>query len=231
MTFRSLLLASFVVLCARALTFAQGPIRLREVVTSGTAYHVSTHVDLSGELTVPPDEGQKSPSKVQLTGRSFIEYAVSRGLQIFLLSWRNPGKEQADWDLDTYAARVLQAIDAVREITGSDDVNTIGFCAGGIINTGVLNHLAATGDTRIHSASFAVTMLDFGQRAPIQAFSNAKLLSFARAHARLLLAGVRLGDRDRVVDLGEVVRERRLDHDALDLLDAALVRPAALSVA
>jgi polyhydroxyalkanoate synthase len=63
-------------------------------------------------------------------------------------------------------------------------VNTIGFCAGGIINTGVLNHLAATADTRIHSASFAVTMLDFGQRAPIQAFSNAKLLSFTRARSR-----------------------------------------------
>src|SRR6202023_285965 len=83
---------------------------------------------------------------------------------------RNPGNEQADWDLDTYAARVLRAIDAVREITGSDDVNTIGFCAGGVITTGVLNHLAATGDTRIRSASFAVTLLDFGQRAPIQAF-------------------------------------------------------------
>jgi polyhydroxyalkanoate synthase len=117
-------------------------------------------------------------------GRSFIEYSLSRGLQTFLLSWRNPGKEHADWDLDTYGARVLRAIDAVCEITGSDDVNVIDFCAGGIINSGVLNHLAATADTPIHSASFAVTMLDFSQRAPIQAFSNAKLLSFARARSR-----------------------------------------------
>ena len=37
---------------------------------------------------------------------------------------------------------------------------------------------------RIRSASFAVTMLDFGQRAPIQAFSQARLLSFARARSR-----------------------------------------------
>lgn len=37
-------------------------------------------------------------------GRSFVEYAVSRGLQTFLISWRNPQKEHADWDLDTYAA-------------------------------------------------------------------------------------------------------------------------------
>src|SRR5439155_13817583 len=74
MTFRSFLLASVAVLCARASTFAQGPIRLKEVVTPGAAYHVSTHVDLGGELTVPPEEGQKTPSKVSLVGRSFIEY-------------------------------------------------------------------------------------------------------------------------------------------------------------
>ena len=97
-------------------------------------------------------------------GRSFVEYAVGRGLQTFMLSWRNPTKEQGDWDLDAYAGRVLSAVDTVREVTGSPDVNVIGFCAGGIINSGVLNHLAATGDDRIHTASFAVTLLDFGQR-------------------------------------------------------------------
>src|SRR5262245_31381251 len=70
----SFLIAWSSVLCAGASSFAQGPIRLREVVTAGTTHHVSTHVDLAGELTVPPDEGQKSPSKVSLVGRSFIEY-------------------------------------------------------------------------------------------------------------------------------------------------------------
>ena len=134
-------------------------------------------------LIVPPPIGRFYFLDLR-PGRSFIEYSLARGLQSFVLSWRNPGKEQRDWDLDTYAARVLRAIDAIRDITGSGDVNTIGFCAGGIITTGVLNHLAATRDARIRSASFAVTMLDFGQRAPIQAFSNARLLSFTRGRSR-----------------------------------------------
>jgi polyhydroxyalkanoate synthase subunit PhaC len=134
-------------------------------------------------LVVPPPIGRFYFLDLR-PGRSFVEYSVARGLQTFVLSWRNPGREQRDWDLDTYAARVLRAIDAIRDITGSSDVNTIGFCAGGIITTGVLNHLAATRDARIHAASFAVTLLDFGQRAPIQAFSNARLLSFARARSR-----------------------------------------------
>jgi polyhydroxyalkanoate synthase len=79
--------------------------------------------------------------------RSFVEYAVSRGLQTLMLSWRNPGPEQAGWDLEVHARRVLSAIEVAREVTGSPDVDVIGFCAGGIITTTVLNHLAAAAMT------------------------------------------------------------------------------------
>ena len=78
------------------------------------------------------------------------------------------------------------AIDTVREVSGSDDVNVIGFCAGGIITTTLLNHLTAIGDERVHSMSYAVTLLDFefGDRAPITAMSSAHLLRFAQARSR-----------------------------------------------
>ncbi len=134
-------------------------------------------------LVVPPPIGRYYFLDLR-PGRSFVEYAVSQGMQTFLVSWRNPGVEQGDWTLDTYAARVLLAIDAIREVTGSPDVNVVGFCAGGIINSSILNHLASIGDDRIHSATYAVTLLDFSQKAPIQAFSNAKLLSLARLRSR-----------------------------------------------
>ncbi|MBL8928021.1 MAG: alpha/beta fold hydrolase [Pseudonocardia sp.] len=119
-------------------------------------------------------------------GRSFVEYALSQGTSTFLLSWRNPTAEQGTWGLDDYAKRVSDAIDTVREVSGSDDVNVIGFCAGGIITTTLLNHLAAIGDERVHSMSYAVTLLDFDfdARAQISAFSNAQLLRFAQSRSR-----------------------------------------------
>ena len=78
------------------------------------------------------------------------------------------------------------AIDAVREVTGSDDVNVIGFCAGGIITTTLLNHLAAIGDERVHSCR---------SRSPCSTSSSATarrsmpcpapdLLRFAQARSR-----------------------------------------------
>jgi len=116
--------------------------------------------------------------------RSFVEYTVGRGIQTFLLSWRNPTKDQAHWSIDTYAQRILSAIDDVRATTGSEDVNVIGFCAGGILNSVVLNHLAARGDTRVNAASYAVTLLDWSGNNPISAFQAAPVISLAKWRSR-----------------------------------------------
>jgi polyhydroxyalkanoate synthase subunit PhaC len=113
-------------------------------------------------------------------GRSFVEYAVSRGLQVFMLSWRNPGRNQRDWDADTYAGRVLSAIDTVLGITGARDLSTLGFCAGGILQSAVLSHLAASDDRRVANASFAVTLLDFSSPAPLGAVMSPSLLRGAQ---------------------------------------------------
>jgi polyhydroxyalkanoate synthase len=130
-------------------------------------------------LIVPPPIGRFYFLDLR-PGRSFVEFAVSRGFQVFLLSWRNPGPAQGDWGLDDYAARVSTAINTVLEISSQTDVNLMGFCAGGIISTILLNHLAATGDDRVHSISYGVTLLDFAQSAPLGAFQNRRLLDFAR---------------------------------------------------
>jgi polyhydroxyalkanoate synthase len=130
-------------------------------------------------LVVPPPIGRYYFVDLAPT-RSFVEYATSSGAQVFMLSWRNPTREQAGWDLDTDAGRVSTAIDTVREVAGSADVNLMAFCAGGIISTGLLSHMAADRDSRVNSMSYAVTLLDYGERAPIAAYGNRGLLAFAR---------------------------------------------------
>jgi len=134
-------------------------------------------------LVIPPPIGRYYFLDLR-PGRSFVEYAVSQGLQVFMLSWRNPQPEQADWGMDDYGGGVVAALDTVREITGADDVNTIGFCAGGILMSTVLSHLALTGSPVVHSASYGVTLLDFDSEAPIGAFSAPRLLELARQDSR-----------------------------------------------
>jgi polyhydroxyalkanoate synthase len=134
-------------------------------------------------LIVPPPIGRFYFLDLR-PGRSFVEYAVANELQTFLLSWRNPGPDQGNWGLDDYAAAVSSAIDQVRAITGSAEVNLVGFCAGGIVSATLLSHLAAIGDERVHSATLGVTLLDFAMKAPLGAFNDRGLLSLIRQRSQ-----------------------------------------------
>lgn len=168
----------------RNLALTPGAVVARDEVGELLQYSPTTETVFERPiLVVPPPIGRFYFLDLA-PGRSFVEHAVSRGLQTFMLSWRNPTAEQRDWNLDTYAARVVAAIDEVRAISGSDDVNLVGFCAGGIIASTVLNHLAATGDDRVHSMSYAVTLLDFGLPGLLNAFSAPRALQLVRGRTR-----------------------------------------------
>ena len=51
-------------------------------------------------------------------GRSMVEFLVGMGHQVFVMSWRNPDARHRDWDLDTYGGALVEALAAVRAISG-----------------------------------------------------------------------------------------------------------------
>jgi polyhydroxyalkanoate synthase len=168
----------------RDLAVTAGAVIARDEVAELIQYRPSTpQVHSRPLLIVPPPIGRYYFLDLR-PGRSFVEYAVSRGLTVFMLSWRNPSAEHAAWDLDTYSRRIIDAVESVAEIAGSEDVNVIGFCAGGILSTAALNHLAAESQPLVHSMSYSVTLLDFGVPAPIGAFSSKAVLDLARRNSR-----------------------------------------------
>jgi polyhydroxyalkanoate synthase subunit PhaC len=123
--------------------------------------------------------------------RSFVEHAVAKGIPMFTTSWRNPKKGHGSWGIEEYVQTLRQTVDVVCEISGSERVNILGLCAGGLLATLLMNYLAATGDTRVNVASFGVMMLDFGQEMPLAAFQSKPMLAMARkrsAHQGILPA-------------------------------------------
>jgi len=117
-------------------------------------------------------------------GRSFTEYAVGQGLQYFTISWRNPVAVQRDWDLDTYVQACLDAIDVACEITGSEQANLLGLCAGGVTMSLVLGHLAAQGSPRARSATFAVAVLDTEAPSMMGMFASDATIAAATRRSR-----------------------------------------------
>lgn len=92
--------------------------------------------------------------------KSLAKWAVDSGVQLFVVSWRNPTADQAHWGLEDYALALDQAVDVARAITGSPDVNMWGSCSGGMTLAAYLGWLAAKGERKVVNTTWAVCILD-----------------------------------------------------------------------
>src|SRR5216684_2336945 len=135
-------------------------------------------------LIVPPQVNKfyvmdLSPNK------SIIRYLVANGVQVFAISWRNPTPEYREWGFETYDRAILEAMEAVRAITESPDVNITGSCLGGMTLASLLGHLAALRDQRIHAVTFLVTVLDTSVESTMGLFATKETIAAAREASRL----------------------------------------------
>jgi polyhydroxyalkanoate synthase len=93
---------------------------------------------------------------------SVIRHTVEQGHRTFVVSWRNPDESLKSRTWDDYIEHgPLAAIRAVQDISGSDTLNTLGFCVGGTILSTALAVLAARGEHPAQSVTLLTTLLDF----------------------------------------------------------------------
>ena len=102
-------------------------------------------------------------------GRSLIEYLVSQGHQVFVMSWRNPDARHRGNGLDAYAQCILDALDAVRRIRRVGQAHLLGLCSGGILASMAAAHLAETGRLeRARHAEHGRHRARSGDRRPVR---------------------------------------------------------------
>jgi polyhydroxyalkanoate synthase len=117
--------------------------------------------------------------------RSLVEFSVQQGRQTFVMSWRNPDGRHAAWGFDTYATAILEALDAVERITGSEQTVLGGICSGGILTSITAAYLAKTGRLdRLASMVLAVTVLDQERAGMASALVSPKVAETAKAMSR-----------------------------------------------
>jgi len=93
--------------------------------------------------------------------RSLFQRLLDAGIPVFAVSWKNPGEAQRDWNLDTYAEGVIQAIAVMRAVTGQDKVHLMGLCAGGLAAAAAAGVMQARGQDWVDAMSLFVNVLDF----------------------------------------------------------------------
>ena len=102
---------------------------------------------------------------------SLIRYTVAQGHRVFVMSWRNADESlaQATWDQYIEDA-VIRAIEVTRDITGAEQINTLGFCIGGTLLATGLAVLAARGEKPAASVTLLTSLLDFTDTGVLDLF-------------------------------------------------------------
>ena len=140
---------------------AKGEVVFRNKMFELLQYAPTTPNVFSRPLVMSPPQINKYYAVDLSPEKSLIKWMQDSGVQLFVISWRNPTAKQRDWGLSDYVQCLDQAVDVARQITGSADVNMWGSCSGGITLAAYLGWLAALGESaKVANTSWAVCVLD-----------------------------------------------------------------------
>ncbi len=144
------------------------------------------------QLTIPPQINKMyindlSPEK------SVVKFQVDNGIQTFVISWKNPAKDQGHWDMADYVRSCREAMEAVSKITGSKKVNVSAGCSGGQTAVMLASKMASDNDDLLGALTLMVCVLHPKQN-DIEAGSLISDNGLKLARRRADKAGVIKGD-------------------------------------
>src|ERR687896_253227 len=111
---------------------------------------------------------------------SFIRYLLEQGFQVFMISWKNPDESMEETKFEDYMTKgPLAAAEVVKDITGSEQINPVGYCVGGTLLAIALSWLAAGEDENpFHASTFMVALQDFTDVGDTAVFIDEPLIEF-----------------------------------------------------
>ena len=156
---------------------APGKVIFRNELLELIQYTPTTESVLKRPLLVFPPWINKFYIMDLNTEKSFVRWAVSQGVSVFMVSWVNPDERHREQTFESYIwDGIYAALDAVEKATGERQVNAIGYCVGGTLLSTALAYMAETGDDRISSATFFAAQADFTDAGDIQVFIDEEQL-------------------------------------------------------
>jgi polyhydroxyalkanoate synthase len=104
--------------------------------------------------------------------RSFIEFLVDQGFDVFLLDWGDPGAADAVRGLSDCAKTLIKAEKEVLERTRSQRLHLVGYCLGGLL---CLLRAGARQHDEIASIAVLATPVDFNIKVGLQPLISRRL--------------------------------------------------------
>ncbi|MET0774837.1 MAG: class II poly(R)-hydroxyalkanoic acid synthase [Pseudomonas mandelii] len=167
----------------KSLGVTEGAVVFRNDVLELIQYRPITEQVHERPLLVVPPQINKFYVFDLSPDKSLARFCLRNNVQTFIVSWRNPTKEQREWGLSTYIEALKEAVDVVTAITGSKDVNMLGACSGGITCTALLGHYAAIGEKKVNALTLLVSVLDTTLDSDVALFVDEQTLEAAKRHS------------------------------------------------
>jgi len=110
---------------------------------------------------------------------SLVKYLVDKGHTVFMISWKNPSKEEHDLSMEDYRQHgVMESIGAICDITGSERINAAGYCLGGTLLAISAAAMARANDNRLESISLFTSQVDFTEPGELSLFIDESQVTF-----------------------------------------------------
>jgi polyhydroxyalkanoate synthase len=110
---------------------------------------------------------------------SLVKYLVEQGHTVYMLSWRNPGSEDAGLGMEDYVRLgVLEAIAHIRSRHTRTQLHAMGYCLGGTLLAIAAAWLAARGEHPLKTVSLLAAQVDFQEPGELGLFMDESQVAF-----------------------------------------------------
>ena len=113
---------------------------------------------------------------------SLVRYLVEQGHTVFMISWKNPTREEKELGLDDYVSLGFEAaLETVNRIVPGRKVHAVGYCIGGTLLSIAASLLAGQGDQRLASVTLLAALTDFSEPGELSVFITPAQLAMLEA--------------------------------------------------
>ena len=112
---------------------------------------------------------------------SLVNWLVGQGHTVFMVSWKNPGKEDSELGLDDYyRLGAMVALDAVSAVVPDTKIHLTGYCLGGTLAMITAAAMAHKGDDRLKSLTLFAAQGDFTEAGELMLFVSESGVSYLK---------------------------------------------------
>ena len=110
---------------------------------------------------------------------SLVKYLLDQGFTVFMISWKNPGREERDLGLDDYRSLAIEAaVAAISQIMPAQPIHAAGYCLGGTLLAIAAAALERNGGSPLKTITFLAGQVDFEEAGELTLFINEAQVSF-----------------------------------------------------